>query len=226
MATLRIPPEQESGFEKLIALDDESVRALAATLREEFPGFNNHDALSEIASRATGISLAEASEVMGVLAALYLLQARSEVSTSEFVEDVCQALDEADTEVLRLSGEARDHFKGRLTELLNIESVGVESKAVDVQHEAERTFHSARIMTDIRPVFGSSPESLPTGAVVVHTLRITYRERNRLKDLFVALDTEDVDTLEELADRANLKAKSLKAFLAGTPLSYIDLDRG
>src|SRR5215208_1988902 len=135
MATLRIPQEQWAGFEKLVAVDDESLRALASTLREEFPGLNKHDALAELTSRATSISYADARDVMGVLTTLYLLRARQETSIPDFVEDVLQAMDQANAEELKLSGNVRDRFRGRLADLLNVQSASVESKAVDVQFE-------------------------------------------------------------------------------------------
>jgi hypothetical protein len=224
MATLRIPENQLGGFEKLIALDDEHVWALASALRDEYPGLNDSSALAEIASSAASISLADANDVVGVLVALYILRARHELSIPDFVEDVCKALDEADAEGLKLSGEDRDRFKDHLAGLLSIEPISVESKALDVQYENERTFQGARIMTDIRPIFGPDPEDPPTGAVIVHTLRITYRERNRMRDLEIALDAEDVSTMRDLLDRADSKASSIKAFLARTELPYIGLD--
>lgn len=224
MAALRIPQEQWAGFEKLVALDDESLRALASTLREEFPGLNKPDVLAEIASSATGISLADARDVMDILVTLYILRARQESPIPDFVEDVSQAMDEADAEGLKLSGDDRTRFKDRLAELLDIQSASVESKAADIQFENERTFHSARIVTDVRPIFGTDPEAAPIGSIIVHMLRITYRERTRLRDVIVALDTEDVSTLGDLANRAELKAKSLKSSLQGTEFPVISLD--
>lgn len=226
MATIRIPQDQWTGFEKLVALDDESVRTLATALREDFPGLSNPPALAEMASRAVGISLADAEDVMGVLATLYILRARRESPIPDFIEELYQALDEAGTEGLAFSEYDRARFGDRLALLLDVESISVESKAVDVQYDNERTFHSARIVTDIRPIFGSDPQEPPTGAVIVHMLRITYRERNRTRDLFVALDSEDVGTLSELAKRAHSKATSLKSFLAGTELPYMGPDEG
>lgn len=224
MATLKIPQEQWAGFEKLVALDDATLRTLATALREQFPGLNKPDVLAEIASSAANISSADANDMMEVLITLYILRSRQESPVPDFVKDVSRAMDETEAEGLKLSGDDRDRFQDRLAELLSIESATVESKAIDVQFENEHTFHSARIVTDVRPIFGPDPEDAPIGAVIVHMLKITYRERTRMRDLFVALDTEDVSTLGDLADRADLKAKSLKAFLAKAGLPLISLN--
>lgn len=196
---------------------------MVSLLREEFPGLNDSDALAELASRATDLSSEDASDIVEVLTTLYILRARHESSIPDFVEDVGRALAEAEGEELKLSGEDFDRFKDRLTELLGVELFGIESKALDVQFENERTFRSARIVTEIRPIFGPDPQDPPTGAVIVHMLRITYGERNRSRDFFVALDAEDASTLGKLLDRADVKTQSLKSFLALTGLPHINL---
>ncbi len=159
---------------------------------------------------------------MGVLLPLYLLQECYEVSTPEMVEDVCQAMDQSDDENLRLSGEQRERFRGYLIELLNVESVRVGAKALEVLFENQRSFIGARIVTEVRPIFGSHPEDTPERALIVHMLKVTYREQGQDKDFFVALDTTDVGTLSNVLDRADTKAESLKAFLERTRVSYID----
>ena len=224
MVTIRIPEERQDAFRKLVTLSDENAMALASSLRESFPGLNDQDALAEIASSATGMSASDATDMMGVLSTLYILRARRDSPIPDFVEDVAQALDEAGVEGLGLSNEDRERFKDRLAALLDVESASIESKAADVQFENERTFHSARIVTDLRPIFGPNPEDGPIGAVIVHMLRITYRERTQLRDVFIALDTEDVGTLGDVANRADLKAKNLMSFLQGTELPLISLD--
>ena len=137
--------------------------ALASSLRESFPGLNDQDALAEIASSATGMSASDATDMMGVLSTLYILRARRDSPIPDFVEDVAQALDEAGVEGLGLSNEDRERFKDRLAALLDVESASIESKAADVQFENERTFHSARIVTDLRPTLGRTRKMARSG---------------------------------------------------------------
>jgi len=82
-----------------------------------------------------------------------------------------------------------------------------------------------RILTDVRPVFEpSAPEAAPAGAVIVHTLKISYRGDNSAKDFFVALDSEDVRQLTEQLERARSKAESLKSVLKAAEVPYIDAE--
>jgi len=222
MATLRIPKEGERGLKKLAALDDEAVRELASALREVSPVLSPSELSSKVASDTDTIPRRDIDDIVGVLLPLHLVRERRDVSVSEIAEDVCQTMDRSDDSELRLSGKERERFKNHLIELLHVESVRVGAKAVEMLFENQRTFADGRIVTEVRPIFGTNPEDTPLGALIVHMLKITYREDGEEKEFFVALDTSDVDALRKVLDRAERKTESLKAFLERTRVSYIE----
>jgi hypothetical protein len=222
MARLRIPREGEIGLKKLAALDDDSVRELASTLREIPPLLSPTELYSKVASKVDTIPRRDIDDIVGVLLPLHLIRERRNVSLPEIAEDVCQSMDSGDDSELRLSGEDRERFKNNLIELLNVESVRLGSKALEMLFENQRSFLGARIVTEVRPIFGPDPEDTPPGALIVHMLKITYREEGEDKEFFVALDTTDIDALRNVLDRADKKTESLKGFLEKTRVSYID----
>lgn len=222
MAALRIPKQNEAGFKILAALGDDSVQELVSALRKVSPVLYGPDLASRVASEVDTIPRSDVDQIAQVLLPLYLLRERYESSVPEIAEDVCQAMDRSDDEELRLSGEDRDQFKDHLIQLLDIEAVGVGAKALDVLFENQRSYISARIVTELRPIFGPNAEGPPAGALTVHMLKITYQEQGQQKEFFVALDTTDVGALSKVLDRADSKAESLKAFLAETEVPYID----
>jgi hypothetical protein len=224
MVALSIPRGYESQFETFtgVVLNDESIRELLSVLREEDSVFNAHELTSRVAAKVDSIELSDVEDTMQILVSLYLLRARYESPIHEFAEDICRAMDESSVEALRLPSEERNRFKDHLIELLDLESISIGTKAIDLQYENEHTFSSARIVTDVRPIFGANLEDAPAGAVIVHTLKITYREGNRHRDFFIALDAEDLSLLGGLLERADSKAKNLKSFLEGTKVTYID----
>lgn len=222
MAKLMIPKENEEGLKKLALLDDDSVQELVSALREVLPVLYSAALASKAASAVDTIPRRDVDDIVGVLLPLYLLREHHEVSTPEIAEDVCQAMDQSGNEELRLSGKDRERFKDHLIELLEVESVRVGAKALEMLFENQRSFLGARIVTEVRPIFGSNTEDTPAGALIVHMLKITYREQGQTKDFFVALDTTDVDALNKVLDRADTKAESLKALLERTRVSYID----
>lgn len=222
MATFKIPSEYQSGFKKLVALEEEPMQDLLSALREEPPALYPPELSRRVASRVDTIPRDDVNDIVEVLVSLYLLRARHESSIPETAEDICQAMDRSGIEELKLSGEEREHFKERLIELLDVQSVDIGSKAVEVLFENERSLQSARVVTDIRPIFGSDADDPMAGAVIVHMLKLTYFEQNELRSFFVALDAQDVDTLREVLDRAHSKAENLRSFLAATEIPYVD----
>lgn len=133
---------------------------------------------------------------------------------------------------LELADEERERLEGRLALLLEVDSLDATSKALDatskaldVLLESEHTLHDARIITDVRPVFGQNAEKPPTGVMVIHTLKISYHdESEEVKELYVAMGAGDIGALDADLDRANQKAESLRRMLEPTGVSYIDTE--
>jgi hypothetical protein len=87
----------------------------------------------------------------------------------------------------------------------------------------ERVYLESRILTDIRTVFKEYKEQ-PIGAVVVHNLKITYRQNDNEKEFFVALDGSDLLNLSQEIARAETKAKEIKMLLEKAEITYLSGD--
>ncbi len=113
-------------------------------------------------------------------------------------------------------------FTERLAALLALDSLNsIALKAKELQAESERTFCDARIITDVRPVFGENIEDSPA-MIIVHTLKIGFHESGH-KDIYVALDAGDIANLKKTLQRAEDKANKLKAILDKAGLRNLDL---
>jgi hypothetical protein len=123
----------------------------------------------------------------------------------------------------RLSHDNCTAFKRCLNDLLTADVFSIGAKALALMQEHERTFCQARIITDIRPVFGSEVSKPPRAVVVAHTLRISYHEGDERKDFYVALDSDDIESLRELLDRADAKARSLEDVIVSTKVPALGL---
>ncbi len=121
---------------------------------------------------------------------------------------------------LALSDQERIEFERRLERLLTIRKVALASKVRRLELEYPNTFHDAMIFTDIRPVF-DKPEERPVGCSVSHTMRITYHEAGEHKEFYVVMDSDDLETMKKVLQRAETKASSVKSFLKNSNL--IDL---
>jgi hypothetical protein len=82
---------------------------------------------------------------------------------------------------------------------------------------------TAKILTDVRYAFQADPEQRPYGAVIIHTLKLSYHEQGEHKDFLVALDDEDIPILKGILNRAEAKAKVLRKQLDAA--NVIDLSQ-
>jgi hypothetical protein len=224
MAALRIPEEYKSGLAKLLALSEESAEALLAALNEAPPVMSTFELSSLLASKVRSVPREEIEEITDTLVSLYLSQQHHPDLGNELVEDVCRKMDDSGAQELKLSEENRDHFKNLLTALLKTEALVYPSKAIGVLRDNERMFCNARILTDIRPVFGSSVHVPPKAAVIVHMLDIIYHQGEDLKEFYVGLDADDLETLRAVLERADLKAKSLRSVFEAARLKDLTSD--
>jgi hypothetical protein len=152
-------------------------------------------------------------EIVPLLLSLTALRLRLDVDVSRLAEIICEAMNEGEYPELRLSTEDQRSFLRRLTNLLDIESLLYPVKGPDVITAHEHVFAYARIISDIRPIFGSDIKVQPAAAAIVHTLQLTYHEADGARDFYVAMDQDDLSVLGDIVDRARLKADSLLSLL-------------
>ncbi len=90
------------------------------------------------------------------------------------------------------------------------------SKANDLAYDHANLFQSARIVTDIRPVFNDLDDDGMDidGAVVSYTLRLHFDNREGDHSLSVALDEVDIIAIRAQCERALHKARVAKTRMA------------
>lgn len=97
-------------------------------------------------------------------------------------------------------------------ELLSIDNVWTVSKALELGYDYTNLLQSARIITDIRPIFNINADDI-NGSVITYTLRLNFDSQGRNETLSIALDEKDVVTIRESCERALKKAKTAKSFM-------------
>lgn len=220
---LRVPERYHAGFARIIRLGDESFQKLLNVLRDTPPALDYTELSSVITPKVSAVPPGDVGDILETLEALYSVRARLALPVADFAEAVRKAVEEGGAEELSLPGENGERLKERLTQLLDIDALDVTRKALDVLHEHEHTLHDARIMTDIRPVFGLDTDDDPTGALIVHMLKVSYHdESEEVKEFYIALDAGDIDMLIDLLRRADSKAKSLQRVIERAKVPYID----
>ena len=113
-------------------------------------------------------------------------------------------------------------LQNRLSKIFDLrKALSITTKAMDVLTDEERIFYSAKILTDVRPIFNEEGNSIDA-AIIVHNLKIHFGQDQDHKDFYVALDTSDIEVLRDVLDRADEKAKCLQSLLERAKVSYLD----
>ncbi|HEV7394905.1 MAG TPA: hypothetical protein VGN86_00225 [Pyrinomonadaceae bacterium] len=217
MASISIPDPVVAGLKSLATLSDEQFQELYSAF-EAIPLRIRQRSIfddSEIASKT--IPDADFSSIKAAVFPLFISIATVPVPLFEYSKDIAKSVSEHEAP---LSDDLLNQLSERLNRLFGISSVQVVAKAFDVLTEHGCTFSSARVLTDVRPVFGEDAEAPPRSAVIVHMLNIDHGER---KNFAVALDNRDIQQLIDVLERAKKKTESLKSVIASTGITYIDV---
>jgi hypothetical protein len=227
VAKFNIPKRYQAGVSEIRKLDVETASRIRAALDRVFanqkleaatvvqPDDIATDAISAVPSQPT-VNLKLIAEA---LAALYSVKSQADTPTEEFADDVCESLETLDSEELRLPHAERDRFRANLVTLLNADLFFLAAKAYDLKTDDERTFCHARILTDLRPVFGQEVGDGPKAMVVVHLLKLGYHQgSDKHQQFYVSLDGHELQELRKVIDRAEAKARTLKSAIKDTPL--------
>jgi len=147
-----------------------------------------------------------------------------DISTEDFAKSVADAAFSEQSEEFPIDEADRDILKDRLTKLFGLKaSLGLTAKALDISTDAQHLFYTAKVLTDIRPVFDEEGKVIEA-AVIVHNLMIHYGDAGDHKNFFVHLDPNDVKELRAVLDRAEEKAKALRSLLQRSEVSYLDVE--
>jgi hypothetical protein len=215
---IRIPPRYIDSLRALRDLPEEGAERLFSALELGTPVATQSKLLASLADKLPEFDPDKASSLLDALLSLNAFR----TSHSYPMDDVAKAVSVA--EGLREDGVDSAQFAQRLAKVLGTATLTLTAKAIDVSAADERIYHSCRIVTDVRPIFGDDPNEPPVSAVVVHSLQATYYKDNRIESFHVALDDDDLTKLKEVVDRASSKAASLRAFLESAGLTPADIE--
>ena len=182
------------------------------------------DLAEKVAPSVDTIARTDIDEIVETLSQLSEIVTGASVSLDHFGADVYEAMEDSDDYTLNLSKSDQTQFKNRLKSLLSTKSINLLGRARLVFIEHEHYLCNARILTDIRPIFGERVEEKPISATIVHTLKLSYHDAKDIREFFVALDGDGLDRLSDLIDRAKQKAASLKStMIVGSSTDYLDM---
>jgi hypothetical protein len=215
---LKIPEFYKPTLRKLAAMTDQERQAIGTALQSASVSLKTETIGKQAQEHYRGDS-SELNQLIQTLIGLNMTRINFDISIDQFAQDVVDAMQGEDGLLPQKFN--RVAFLPQLTSLLKTPSIDVSSRANDVQHEYEKLFSSARILTDLRPLFGSSGTEI-LGMMIVHNLEISYHHNHEYKEAFFAMDESDLALLRKALDRAELKAASLQQVLKKSEIAYFD----
>jgi|GEM_PF-2893722 len=207
-----IPKRFQAGLATLISIEDSGYNSLLVALENASLVFNTKNLALQISPSVKGLNLNELRAVLSSAGSLIDLRERDEAATSEIVQDIIGIINEMESDSLPLTKETEGRFRDRLSKLLDNRQLYFASKSVDMITEYENVFVSVRIATDLRPVYDNQTNETPKAGMISHILHLHYQrgEESDHRDLYVALDSENLKYLKRMIERAEKKAESLR----------------
>jgi hypothetical protein len=214
VAITRIPKAYRAGFAKIKELSPSDVEEIKASLAKV--SATGTAGLKNLISAATRdvhtVKQEDIEDVIKALYSLYVFRVDAETPLSGFVSELTGAMLASGEKTLELPEGKKAEFEDKMTKLLSLDTVAIASKVEHLKFDYPNTFHDARILSDIRPIFGK-PNERPIGAAITHTLKIVYHVEDEHKELYVTLDAEDLEKMKRILERAETKVSSLRSLL-------------
>lgn len=165
-------------------------------------------------SLKAGISNPTAREIITQVLALHQLRIALKISPADLFDSMTESLEEY------LPSDDWKAWKDNREIILETLSpdnpISLVQKVARLRYEHQNILYTAKILTDIRPVFDESARELKL-MTVGYMLEIEYNDGTDKRQLFAALDALDVANLKAECERAQTKTVTLREGLK--PLS-------
>lgn len=218
MPRLQIPPAQRQGFAALLKLDASAIDQLRAALLGAPLKLYQFELASAVADGAPGIPKSDVIAIVEALWTIEFLRASMGAPRALFLEDVIDAIGDAKIADVT-TAKARQPL---IAELMETPALATSAKARSLLADGN-SYCSAKILTDIRPIFSEDASEAPKAALVVHHLTLSYHASgNEKTDMIVSLDSDDIDDLMEVLERAKAKERGLHLVMSEAKIALLD----
>ncbi len=222
MAELRIPPRFRPALIQLAEKNDESIDELCSLLESNPDILTSRQIALEHANKLVKFGADEGFAVVEALIPLMFTKATYAPSTAELVRDITKSLKSGDKGEPKLPSLSVSRFQVILTRILDLSSIALKAKALSLAADCQRLFTDAKIISDMRPVFGRSVTEPPLGVVVLHSLRIDFSEDGSEREFFVHMDSKDLQELQACVTRALDKDASIRRLVDRSKLQVFN----
>jgi hypothetical protein len=216
MAELNIPQEHQAKFVSFVQLSDEIKGKIFESLNE-FEVDATPDLLAD--SLILHIEKLDRNEALDIVVIyLNLINAKNSfgISLNEFILLLERALLRTGILELKPNKKILSDFEKLLSSSSKIDT---KLKITSLMSENLSTFLDVKLYQDIRPCFDEKNNLV--GSAIIHNLKLVVNENNDKKEIYVALDDNDLLKLLEEIQKAQLNTKLINANFPNA--KFIDL---
>jgi hypothetical protein len=218
---LEIPRENLPAIGKILKLSDAAMDELINALSSATITAEPSAMAEKITESIPSIPRGDLADIVDTLYSLYHVREFSEVRPPRFVRDLVETL--LQNSDFGLKKEDASAVGKRFHRLLNVDTLNVLSKAIRLQRDTARVYSFAKIISDVRPVFGDEVSKGAISAVITHTLKLGYYEGGEYREFFIVLDEADLINLQEVIERAHEKSETLDGLLKKSGLPRLGI---
>ncbi len=209
---LRLHPNQVADLKTICSIDVESLQRLVTTLQKLSPPPLQLKQLRLEITRVVTDQEPATDALLRQLMGLYELIGQLGISADEVIKRARAGIEAAQPPWGEDEISAWSQRESALKELISTSAVRVVAKTLDLSYEYANVLQTARIITDVRPVFTSDATGID-GAVISHKLFIRFYNVEGQKTFTMTLDEGDVKGLRAQCERALQKATTIEAQL-------------
>jgi len=220
---LQVTPDNMRRLSVLASLSEKQFAEILDLLEHQIDNLSTGESLL---GAAESLKHSSSSEIMDVADATFPL-------LFTFVADGQSPKVVADGVIsgVRTNVESKDLFtpakypilKKRLISILGNRSIGTKAKASALVVTRGTVMTDVKIITDVRPIFTSSPSPTVEAFTVIHTMVMECVDGSDRKVLHIALDKSDLNKIKMAIDRANYKDKAISKLVSGSGVAKIEV---
>jgi len=222
---IRIPKNRWEAFAGLSTLSEDSVKILFARLASTPPQKFGPELPTSLEANLSESGIENVAEMVDTLFSLFPLLINLSKPVNEIIDEVLEAVRNQAPPNLRFDENRIEQLRTNLQKLLRVPSMYMGAKATSVLTDNQSNFLTARVLTDVRPVFELETTDV-AGAVVLHNLKIHFASQSDAeREFFVSLDAADVESLIATLQRAQQKAEKLQKMFDSKDILLINPER-
>lgn len=209
MPEIYIPNEVVDGFNLIIKLSKKSVKQISeylSAVKITSDPNNIFENLDKFIGKELKIN--NSTQLVKTIASFIILL--NENSYIKVAENLSNSFKELHSP--QINSKDFTSLRNNLEQILKA-SVNLELsiKSNKLLRENRNVYQTSKVLSDIRIVFNKDINAKNRRAVIVHNLHISYRTDRKNKNFFIALDLEDLNSLQDQIERAIEKDKIIKA---------------